>query len=460
MALVILLTALPLAIISCRRDAQTEPPSLSGQVWGASLAGTPLVLYVMRETRSRSVSASGEDGDRYEPYSRFALIMRRIPDGALLHALPLGDRTFTGDRNGPQIIGVVGDVVWIWRDSLEARSLSDLTLRATVATLTRGAVESPAELPNEASGFAVLPDTSALVARGRDARFYRIDVSRSIIEPLDPGTLPPTTFSMRTEDRFDHLVPPWRARAVTHPYNAMQKSFLTSTGQWYALLSESERSQQSKWPRGEDHPSGDVARSLHRAPYRVDDRNVPEIDPASLTPIGNERLIQAGFLVRRERAVWDVADPSSTLVLTRRLLGAAEPWDVVRLTRDGTVLWRTSTELPEPSAILDLGSHIGFLGPESTPTAGDRGGRRRRLVWIDQRTGERGSVFLGGEGAESPVSARDRPRLNAAGGGASSDGGQHLDEVFLHPFGPFILDQGSRPHADGALPLRPTGDDT
>lgn len=169
------------------------------------------------------------------------------------------------------------------------------------------------------------------------ARFYSIDASKSTIEPVDPATFPATTFSTRVEDRFTYLARPGRSRVVTHPYNAMQTSFLTSTGQWYGLLSESEGSQQSKWPRGEDHPSGDVARSLHRAPYRIDDRNGPEIDAARLTPIGPERMIQAGFLVRRDRAVWDVPDPSSTLVFTKRLIGAAEPWGprAARARRDG-----------------------------------------------------------------------------------------------------------------------------
>jgi hypothetical protein len=396
--LVVLFTALPLAVIWLNRDEKTTPPSLSGRVWGAHVAGAPLVLYVMREMWSKSVSLPGEEYSRQEPHARYALLVRRIPDGALLHALPLADVRYTADRNMPQIVGIVGDVVWIWRDSLEARSLSDLSLRATIATLTRGAVELPAELPDEPSGYAVTPDTAALVARGKDARFYRIDLARSTIEPLDPATLPPTSFSIRVEDRFNYLVPPGRSRVVTHPYNAMQKSFLTSTGQWYALLSESERSQQAKWPRGEDHPSGDVARALYRAPYRVDDRNVPEIDPASLTPIGTERLIQAGFLVRRDRAVWDVADPSSTLVFTKRLLGASEPWDLVRLARDGTVIWRTSTELSEPSELLDLGSHVGLIGVEPTPAQGVDPERVKRLVWIDQRTGARGSLGLGSGG--------------------------------------------------------------
>ena len=132
-----------------------------------------------------------------------------------------------------------------------------------------------------------------------------------------------------------------------------------------------------------------MARSLYRTGYRIDDRNVPEIDPARLTALGNERLIQAGFLVRTANRVWDVADPSSSLVLAKRALGRAEPWDVVRLARDGTVLWRTSTELADPRQWLDLGTHVAWYGPVSATEPAAGRAVPQRLVWIDERTGSK-----------------------------------------------------------------------
>jgi hypothetical protein len=174
----------------------------------------------------------------------------------------------------------------------------------------------------------------------------------------------------------------------------MQLTFLTSTGLWYALLSESERAGLSKWPSGRNAPSGDVARSLYRVPYRLDDRQKPEIDPARLTPMGTERLIQAGFLIRYQERVWDVPDPSSSLVFAKARLGPKEPWEVIRLTRDGTVLWRTSTGLPEPREFLDLGgTHIGIVGEVPSPE-GSRSLTRPLFVWIDQRTGARRSLSV------------------------------------------------------------------
>ena len=298
-ATVILLFILPFRMVSCTRDIRDKPPAVIGPLWTADRDGTPLLVYVTEEERSKSVPIAGsEDGSRFDPYSRFHLVTRRIPEGTVVDSAHLGDVEHATDDRRPKIIGIVGDIVWLWRDSLEGRSLRGLGIAATVGTLMKGALESPAPLPTEPKGYAVRSDPVALIARGRDARFYTLDAVRQRIDLLDPGTLPATTSSTRVEDRFDYLVPPGRSRAVTDVSNAMQRSFLTSTGLWYALLSESERAQQSKWPSGESRPSGDVARNLYRVPYRLDDRKQPEIDPARLTPVGTERLLQAGFLVR------------------------------------------------------------------------------------------------------------------------------------------------------------------
>ena len=403
-ACAILVSVLALAVASCTRDARDEPPAVIGPLWTAERDGARLIVYLTEEERSKSVPVGdgAESGSRFDPYSRFYLVTRRIPEGTVVDSAHLGDVDDATDARKPRIIGIVGDVVWLWRDSLEGRSLRGLGVAATVGTLTKGALEAPAPLPTEPDGYAVRSDPVALIARGRDARFYTLDAVRQRIDPLDPGSLPATTFSTRVEDRFDYLVPPGRSRSVTHVYNAMQRSFLTSTGLWYALLSESERAQQSKWPSGESHPSGDVARHLYRAPYRLDDRKQPEIDPARLTPVGSERLLQAGFLVRYQGWVWDVADPSSSLVLAKRSLGSAEPWEVVRLARDGSVVWRTSTGLEDPGEVLDLGTHIGFFGRQPATAGGVE--RLQRLVWIDQRTGVRRTLSI----ATGEVTTDDR----------------------------------------------------
>ena len=362
------------------RDVQDAPPHLAGEVWGAESAGQRVIAYLTREERSTSTASSEETPSHIDPYSRIVLAVRRVPDGSLLHSLPLGDFATNDDAHVPRIIGIAGDVVWLWRGELEARRLSDLTVVASARTIAgRGAESESDPLPTEMSAYRIASNPVTLIARGKDARFYAIDAATSAVTPFDPSTLPPTG-STRAEDWFNDVVPPGRPRGIFQPSDVLQRSFLTSTGKWYSLLSESERAGVSRWPGGHDRPSGEVARSLYRADYKLDDRKQPEIDPGRLTQIGTARLIQAGFLVRGPAAVWDVPDPSSSLVLAKSELGSATPWEVVRLARDGTVVWRTSTGMSKLSGLLDLGSHIAFLG-----TVADR----RHLVWIDQQSGAR-----------------------------------------------------------------------
>lgn len=385
----------PLGISRLLRDTPDEPPALASRLWRADHGGAPHVVYVTRQRRIRALVVRGRSRSlRHDPYTRFTLVVRRVPEGALVKSVVLGDYENVGIGNGPEILGVVGDVVWTWRDSLEARRLPALAVHATAATLAARGGASPELLPTEPDGYRVRPDRPALVARGRDARYYTIDGAARTVAPLDPATLPATWDVARSDDRFDRLQPPNRSLAYTRPGNMTQRAFLTSTGLWYALLSESERATLSRWPSAGLHPSGEVARTLHHAPYRLDDRRTPEIDPARVQALGGERLIEAGFLERGPQRVWDVADPSSTLVLAHALVGARAPWDVVRLARDGRVLWRTSTELAEPRELLDLGSHVALLGHEIGPRTAAGRVPRDRLVWIDERTGARRSLSI------------------------------------------------------------------
>ena len=387
-----LLVGVPLALGVFTRDVQDTPPTVSGRVWRARLGDTTVFVYVTQEERSKAVRGVSDDYSRHEPYTRYELVARRMPDGSLMKSLSLGDVGRTPNAVEPVIIGVVGDVVWLWRNGLEARNVSDLSARATMATLAGSGPESAADvLPREPKGYAVLAEPPTLVARGRDARFYTIDAAAGAVRQVDPSTFPPTTSSTRVEDRFDYLVAPGQSRPFTSPSNILQRSFLTSDGKWYALMSESERTEVSRWPSGESHPYGEVARTPYRTTYRLDDRRKPDIDTTGLRPLGSERLIQAGFLIRYTWSVWDVSDPSSSLVLAKNALGSSEPWVLVRLARDGTVLWRTSTELTSPSELVDLGDHIGFIGADLRGGATDL---RQRVVWISERTGTRRALSI------------------------------------------------------------------
>jgi hypothetical protein len=82
------------------------------------------------------------------------------------------------------------------------------------------------------------------------------------------------------------------------------------------------------------------------------------------------------------------------LVFAKPRLGSREPWDLIRLARDGTVVWRMSTGLPDPGEFIDLGgTHIGIVGDVPSPE-GSRSLQRSLFVWIDQRTGARRSLSV------------------------------------------------------------------
>lgn len=384
-----LLVAMVVAAALIPSDSRERPPEISGVLWGASDRGARLMLYITQEERSHT----GTELERLvtHRYTRYELVARRASDGTVVARESLGDIEDARDDRAPTIVGVTGDVLWLWRDSLEGRRVPDLSMQLTVGDLEATASATGDVLPVDAKGFRVATNLETLVARGRDARFYRIDAAKRTLTVLDPELLPATTASSRIEDRFDYLLPPGRARVMTQPNWVMQRSFLTSTGLWYALLSESERASVSRWPSATDQPSGEVARSLYKVAYRLDDRRKPEIDPGALEAVGGERMIQAGFIVREEGRIWDVPDPSSSLVFAKQQLGAEEPWEVARLSRDGRLLWRTSTGLTNPGMMLDLDTHLALLGE----AAGTRPGERfQRLVWIDQATGARHTLSL------------------------------------------------------------------
>lgn len=392
------------AFVMRSSDTQVKPPALSGRVWSGDGAQPAVLLYVTREERSMTRRTLGRSGSFFSVrYDRYALHVRRVDDGALLHTLALGDFKEIDDSRTPRVLGVIGDVVWFWRDGPESRTVAALELQCDLARLRQRTPDLAAFVPQDPKGFAVVPRPRALVMRGRDANLYRIDSAAATITPIAAEDLPPSNFTTRAEDRFNYLIAPGQSRLTTHPYGLMQKSFLTTTGHWYALLSESERNGLSKWPR-EDRPHGDVARTFHRADYTMDGGQ-PAIDPAAVTRIGDARLLQSGFIIRTQGAVWDVPEPSSSLALAKFLLGDDEPWQVVRLGRDGAILWRMSTELADLGEMLDAGTHVVFIGKRVAhgSRTGPARDTRERIVAINTVSGARHTLFVGSGDLEPAV---------------------------------------------------------
>lgn len=374
-------------------DWQMRPPMLFGRVWTTAPSPTASLLFVTREERERYVYQS-EWTHFTEQYDRYVLHVHRVADGAPQQTLQLAELKERQEASAPQILGIVGDVVWLWCNGPQARSLPQLELRCDMARVRNVAPAAADLLPQLPKGYAMRSEPRSLVLRGRDAQLYTLDAATAALNPLAAADLPANHSSSRVEDRFDYLLPPGRSQYFTSPYNVLERSFLTRTGKWYALLTDGERQDLAMHvPSG--RPYGDVARRLYGADYVMDGRS-PKLDQATVTVIGGERLLQAGFLIRRADALWDVAEPSSTLVLAKAQLGETEPWQLVRLARDGSVPWRVSTELADLGEMLDLGTHVLFVGQRVRDGSGDASTRdeRERLVWIDERTGAPRTLFV------------------------------------------------------------------
>ena len=374
-------------------DWQVSPPRLFGRVWTSGQGLTASLVFVTREEREHYVYQS-----RWtyftERYDRYDLRVHRVADGSLAQTMLLAEFTERQEATAPQILGIVGDVVWLWRDGPEAHSLPQLELRCDTARVRQVAPAAAELLPQLPKGYAIRAEPRSLVLRGRDAQLYTLDATTAALTPFAASELPANHSSTRLEDRFDFLQPPGRSLSFTSPYNVLQRSFLTRTGKWYALLTDGERQDLTQHvPNG--RPYGDVARRLYGADYVLNGRS-PKLDQATVTAIGDERLLQSGFLIRNAETLWDVPDPSSTLVLAKARLGEAEPWQLVRLARDGSVPWRVSTELADLGEMLDLGTHVLFVGQRVRAGVGDAATRdeRERLVWIDERTGAMRTLFV------------------------------------------------------------------
>lgn len=369
-------------------DTPTYPPWINGALWTVETGGGKRLCYVTEEERRKTVGSRRSSG--IVSYTRYQLVARDLATGQPLRRVRLRDERNARSGRGPELIGPAPGGLWLWNDGLEVRDPATLEVRFTAEKLRALNPTLANRLPGERDFFKVSAPHQALLFKGTDAAFYQIDAASGRIGPADAERLRAVTPSGSVENGFTYLPPPGRYLGYNLIDGYQVKSFATPTNQWYALLTDEERARLSRWPGSSNGVYGEVARRLYRAPFALDDRREAEIDPAQAQLLGTGRFVQGGFLKRTPQAVWDVPDPSSSLVLCKNALGQDQPWVLVRLARDGRELWRQSTGIAELVQVADGGGSVvvhGYADRREPLRL-----RSARLVWVNTATGARTEV--------------------------------------------------------------------
>lgn len=111
------------ALVACgdRPDREVDPPVLADRIFTASTDSMDAFAYLTRENRLRPGPTR-----LARRFDRYTLYVRRMPDGAIVKALPLGDLMNAMEDSTPRIIAVADGVLWVQRDSVEGYRLPAL----------------------------------------------------------------------------------------------------------------------------------------------------------------------------------------------------------------------------------------------------------------------------------------------------------------------------------------------
>lgn len=99
---------------SASADRQVEPPALADRIFDASSDTVSAFAYITSEKRLRPGPTRTS-----RRFDRYTLYVRRLPDGAVVRELPLGDIMNAMEDSTPRILGVLDHVIWIQRDTVE-----------------------------------------------------------------------------------------------------------------------------------------------------------------------------------------------------------------------------------------------------------------------------------------------------------------------------------------------------
>lgn len=385
LAIVALVVVLAVGIPFITRSARvTEPRELSGRLWVATAGGLPRVYYVTEEEHSQYGRYRTRRSGVFHLFARDPRTGEQVAGGELAK-IP----NARSDQ-GPEIIGVAGGMLWVWNGGLEGRDLSSLQPVWTAEKLKQVNPEAGQFLPAEKKFYKAHPSLDALVYKGLDTRYFRVDPAGGKLEVVPDEALGQFAWSKKADDGFTW---PWPESGSIRPLSVadlMWDSLPTDEGDWYAMVSAEEGRNFSHWPKRGKAPYGDVARSLHRTTYKPDHKGEPGVDVKAFEPVGDRRFVLGGFLRRpggafyNEKA-WRCADGKSVLVLSKTVLGESAPWQLTRLGLDGAEDWTRSTGLAELQHFADGQGAVVFAGYAdfAQPTRN----RPNLLVFIDEATG-------------------------------------------------------------------------
>ncbi len=410
------------------RDVQLSPPSLIGGVWTASVDGARRVYFVTREDRAVTRSYDTEGAYTYEhSYSVYALHARGASDGSAIAAVQIARIETTSPDfkkykayrtlpDGPGILGPQADVLWLWNNGPEARDLRTLDpVWTTDGLRTRNPQIAPL-LPDDPRYTRVIGPLDAMVFKGTDARYFRIDRATGEALPVDEPALAALSraYTKTADTAFSSLGPNGGSlRSVS--VSGLIMNAVLDDGSWLALLTANQRASLSErvgYVEEWDLRMGTIdetAASLFGGRCTLErEANIPRtairLDLASVAPVGNARFLMAGFLRRPGTVgVWTIERPSgataaptpsapaagstvkSYVVLHRKALGDRSPWSLTRIGVDGTEYWTRDTGLTELNHVCDGGASIVITGLAPDPRP--RGYWPERMIFVDEATG-------------------------------------------------------------------------
>ncbi|TDE11637.1 PA2928 family protein [Dyadobacter psychrotolerans] len=365
---------------------QVYPPRLYGPLARVDAGGRKMFFYLTVEEKVRSKFTSRRSNTFTEYFSVYRLCVRDAESGRLIKSEIISEIKSAIQESEPKILGPVKNGLWIWNSGPKLYDPVSLTVTTDLETIKKQNPEIAGVLPKEIAFFKVSEPNAALVIKSLDARYFQVDELTAKITDAEK-ILEGITWRKTAEDGFTYTKQPGVYAYYNYIYGNLINSFLAGKGIWHGLLSKRQREQLFKWPGAPGQPDKDGQNRYYQVRYKLDDRQEIELDISTAKQTGDKSFLQGGFIKRKEQMVWDVPNPSSTLVMSKDILGRDGKFVIHRLGRDGKIIWSQSSDLSELDQVADGDNYIVLAGfkDQLEPTRNRVG----ILVWIDQNTGKK-----------------------------------------------------------------------